>query len=44
MTFGQWFKKTYPDNESAHVKDVARRAWNAAVEVCVQAAKKVPIQ
>ena len=43
MTFGQWFKKKYP-NESAHVKKVARHAWKDAVEVCVEAAKKVPIQ
>lgn len=44
MTFGQWFKKHYPANESAYVKEVARRAWNAAVEACVQAANKVPLR
>jgi len=40
MTFGEWFKKAYPANESAYVKDVARRAWNAAAVECLKAIQK----
>lgn len=37
MTFGEWFKKTYPTEESAYVKEVARKAWNAAAQECIKA-------
>lgn len=36
MTFGEWFKKNYPANESAYFKSEMRKAWNAAAEQCAR--------
>lgn len=40
MTFGEWFKKNYPANESAYFVSEMRKAWNAAANECLKAIQK----